>query len=55
VLTHTFAQPLSEMWKQRNRGGEGYLIAAQAVMRAEHDGYTLLVRKRRARRKHWLH
>jgi tripartite-type tricarboxylate transporter receptor subunit TctC len=46
VLTRAVAQRLSEMWKQsvivENRGGAGYAIAAQAVMRAEHDGYTLL-------------
>jgi len=46
VLTRAVAQRLSEMWKQsvivENRGGAGYSIAAQAVLRAEHDGYTLL-------------
>src|SRR6516164_8103782 len=46
VLTRAVAQRLSEMWKQsvivENRGGAGYSIAAQSVMRAEHDGYTLL-------------
>src|SRR5258707_5394381 len=46
VLTRAVAQQLSEMWKQsvivENRGGAGYSIAAQFVMRAEHDGYTLL-------------
>jgi tripartite-type tricarboxylate transporter receptor subunit TctC len=46
TLTRTIAQQLSEMWKQsvivENRGGAGYSIAAQSVMRAEHDGYTLL-------------
>jgi tripartite-type tricarboxylate transporter receptor subunit TctC len=46
VLTRAVAQWLSEMWKQsvivENRGGAGYSIAAQSVMRAEHDGYTLL-------------
>ncbi len=46
VLTRAVAQRLSETWKQpvivENRGGAGYAIAAQAVMRAEHDGYTLL-------------
>lgn len=46
VLTRAIAQRLSEMWNQgvivENRGGAGYSIAAQAVMRAEHDGYTLL-------------
>ena len=46
VLTRAVAQQLSEMWKQsvivENRGGAGYSIAAQSVMRAEHDGYTLL-------------
>jgi len=46
VLTRAVAQRLSEMWKQsvivENRGGAGYAIAAQTVLRAEHDGYTLL-------------
>jgi tripartite-type tricarboxylate transporter receptor subunit TctC len=46
VLTRAVAQQLSDMWKQsvivENRGGAGYSIAAQSVMRAEHDGYTLL-------------
>ncbi len=46
VLTRAVAQRLSEMWKQsvtvENRGGAGYLIAAEFVMRAERDGYTLL-------------
>ena len=46
VLTRAVAQRLSEMWKQsvvvENRSGAGYSIAAQAVMRAERDGHTLL-------------
>jgi tripartite-type tricarboxylate transporter receptor subunit TctC len=46
VLTRAVAQRLSQMWKQsvivENRGGAGYAIAAQSVLRAEHDGYTLL-------------
>lgn len=46
VLTRAVAQRLSEMWKQsvivENRGGAGYSIAAEFVIRAEHDGYTLL-------------
>ncbi len=46
VLTRAVALQLSEKWKQgvivENKGGAGYAIAAQAVMRAEHDGYTLL-------------
>jgi tripartite-type tricarboxylate transporter receptor subunit TctC len=46
VLTRAVAQRLAETWKQsvivENRGGAGYSIAAQAVLRAEHDGYTLL-------------
>src|SRR5262245_17088364 len=46
TLTRAVAQRLSEMWKQsvivENRGGAGYSMAAQSVMRAEHDGYTLL-------------
>jgi len=46
VLTRAVAQRLAEMWKQsvivENRGGAGYALAAQAVLRAEHDGYTLL-------------
>lgn len=46
TLTRAVTQQLSEVWKQsviiENRGGAGYAIAAQSVMRAEHDGYTLL-------------
>jgi tripartite-type tricarboxylate transporter receptor subunit TctC len=46
VLTRAVAQWLSEMWKKgvivENKGGAGYSIAAQAVLRAERDGYTLL-------------
>jgi len=46
VLTRAVAQRLSEMWKHgvivENRGGAGYAIAAQDVLQAEHDGYTLL-------------
>jgi tripartite-type tricarboxylate transporter receptor subunit TctC len=46
TLTRAVAQRLSEMWKQsvivENRGGAGYSIAAEFVIRAEHDGYTLL-------------
>jgi tripartite-type tricarboxylate transporter receptor subunit TctC len=46
VLTRAVAQRLSALWKRsvivENKGGAGYAIAAQAVMRAEHDGYTLL-------------
>src|SRR5689334_25296435 len=46
VLTRAVAQRLSEMWKQtvvvENRSGVSYSIAAQAVMRAERDGHTLL-------------
>ena len=46
VLTRAVAQRLSEMWRQsvivENRGGAGYSIAAEFVIRAEHDGYTLL-------------
>jgi tripartite-type tricarboxylate transporter receptor subunit TctC len=46
VLTRAVAQRLSEMWQHavivENKGGAGYAIAAQAVLRAEHDGYTLL-------------
>jgi len=46
VLTRAVALRLSEAWKQsvivENRGGAGYAIAAQSVLRAEHDGYTLL-------------
>ena len=44
VLTRAVAQRLSEMWKQsvivENRGGAGYSIAAQSVMRAEHEQLT---------------
>ena len=46
VLTRAVAQRLSETWKQsvivENRGGAGYAIAAEYVLRAEHDGYMLL-------------
>jgi tripartite-type tricarboxylate transporter receptor subunit TctC len=46
TLTRAVAQRLSELWKQsvivENRGGAGYSIAAEFVMHAEHDGYTLL-------------
>lgn len=46
VLTRAVAQRLAELWNEsvivENRGGAGYSIAAQSVMRAEHDGYTLL-------------
>ena len=46
TLTRAVALRLSELWKQgvivENRGGAGYAIAAQDVMRAERDGYTLL-------------
>jgi tripartite-type tricarboxylate transporter receptor subunit TctC len=46
VLTRAVAQRLAEKWKQsvivENRGGAGYAIAAQSVLRADHDGYTLL-------------
>jgi tripartite-type tricarboxylate transporter receptor subunit TctC len=46
VLTRAVAQRLSELWKHsvivENKGGAGYEIAAQTVLHAEHDGYTLL-------------
>lgn len=46
TLTRAVAQRLSEVWKQNviveNRGGAGYALAAQQVLRAERDGYTLL-------------
>jgi tripartite-type tricarboxylate transporter receptor subunit TctC len=46
TLTRAIAQRLSETWKQNviveNRAGAGYAIAAEFVLRAEHDGYTLL-------------
>ena len=46
VLTRAIGQRLSQTWRQsvivENRGGAGYTIAAQYVIRAEHDGYTLL-------------
>jgi tripartite-type tricarboxylate transporter receptor subunit TctC len=46
VLIRAVAQRLSEMWKQsvivENRGGAGGSIAGEFVVRAAHDGYTLL-------------
>lgn len=46
TLTRAIAQRLSELWKEsvivENRGGAGYAIAAEFVLHAEHDGYTLL-------------
>ena len=46
VLTRAVSQKLSQLWNQsvvvENRGGAGYAFAAQAVLRADHDGYTLL-------------
>jgi len=46
VLTRAVAQRLSQLWKQsvvvENRGGAGGSIAGEDVMRAAHDGYTLL-------------
>jgi tripartite-type tricarboxylate transporter receptor subunit TctC len=46
VLTRAVAQRLSELWQHsvivENKGGAGYAIAAQAVLQAAHDGYTLL-------------
>ncbi|MGH6672793.1 MAG: Bug family tripartite tricarboxylate transporter substrate binding protein [Xanthobacteraceae bacterium] len=46
VLTRAVAQRLSALWKHsvivENKGGAGYEIAAQAVLREAHDGYTLL-------------
>jgi tripartite-type tricarboxylate transporter receptor subunit TctC len=46
VLTRAVGLKLSQMWNQsvvvENRGGAGYAFAAQAVLRADHDGYTLL-------------
>src|SRR5512141_2025323 len=46
VLTRAIALQLSQKWNQsvivENRGGAGYALATQAVMRAEHDGTTLL-------------
>jgi tripartite-type tricarboxylate transporter receptor subunit TctC len=46
VLTRAVSQKLSQMWNQsvvvENRGGAGYALAAQAVLRTEHDGTTLL-------------
>jgi tripartite-type tricarboxylate transporter receptor subunit TctC len=42
TLTRAIAQRLSQMWKVsvivENRGGAGYTIAAEFVLRAEHDG-----------------
>jgi tripartite-type tricarboxylate transporter receptor subunit TctC len=46
TLTRAIAQRLSALWKEsvivENRGGAGYAIAAEFVLRAPHDGYTLL-------------
>jgi tripartite-type tricarboxylate transporter receptor subunit TctC len=46
TLTRAIAQRLSALWKQsvivENRGGAGYTIAAEFVLRAPHDGYTLI-------------
>lgn len=46
VLTRAVAQQLSQKWGQsvivENKGGAGYALATQTVMRAEHDGTTLL-------------
>ena len=46
TLPRAVARRLSETWRQsvivENRGGAGYGIAAEFVLRAEHDGYTLL-------------
>jgi tripartite-type tricarboxylate transporter receptor subunit TctC len=46
TLTRAVSLRLSDRWKHsvivENRGGAGYQIAAQAVLRAPHDGYTLL-------------
>jgi tripartite-type tricarboxylate transporter receptor subunit TctC len=46
TLTRAIAQQLSALWKQsvivENRGGAGYTIAAEFVLRAPHDGYTLI-------------
>ena len=46
MLTRAVSQKLSQMWNQsvvvENRGGAGYALAAQAVLRSEHDGLTLL-------------
>jgi tripartite-type tricarboxylate transporter receptor subunit TctC len=46
VLTRAVSQRLSQMWGQsivvENRGGAGHNFGALAVVRAEHDGTTLL-------------
>jgi tripartite-type tricarboxylate transporter receptor subunit TctC len=46
TLTRAIAQRLSALWNQsvivENRGGAGYAIAAEFVLRAPHDGYTLI-------------
>jgi tripartite-type tricarboxylate transporter receptor subunit TctC len=47
VIARIIAQRLSEIWKQpvvvENRGGAGGNVGAEAVARADADGYTLLL------------
>ena len=47
VIARIMAQRLSEIWKQpvvvENRGGAGGNVGAEAVARADADGYTLLL------------
>jgi tripartite-type tricarboxylate transporter receptor subunit TctC len=46
TLTRAIALRLSALWQRsvivENRGGAGYAIAAEFVLRAPHDGYTLI-------------
>jgi tripartite-type tricarboxylate transporter receptor subunit TctC len=47
VVARAFGQELSKAWGQpviiENRGGAAHILGAQAVARAEPDGYTLMV------------
>jgi tripartite-type tricarboxylate transporter receptor subunit TctC len=47
VVARALGQELSKAWGQpvivENRGGAGHMLGAQAVARAEPDGYTLMI------------